>query len=122
MAKGRIVGYKHSDETKIKISNSLTGRKQSQETIDKIKMAERQEKHWNWKKNPSYGTLHNWITRLNGKPKQCEHCGLIGEKEPGGQWNIDWANTNHKYKRKKEDFIGLCSKCHRIYDTSNKLI
>lgn len=49
---GRIsprLGIKHTDETKMKISKSLTGKKLSAEHRRNIGKSHRGEKHWNWK-------------------------------------------------------------------------
>ena len=61
-----------------------------------------------------YGGVHDWVRANKGKPQVCEHCGKI--KKEG---KIEWANTDHKYKRKLEDYISLCTSCHRKYDKKN---
>jgi len=62
---------------------------------------------------PKYSTLHTWIRNKMGKAKFCVVC---GEKEK----NFEWANLSGKYKRDEKDFISLCVKCHRLWD-SNRL-
>lgn len=57
-------------------------------------------------------TAHQWIIQQLGQPTKCEHCtkdGLSGQQ-------IDWANTDHKYRKKISEWIRLCKKCHAIYD------
>lgn len=54
--------------------------------------------------------LHHWVKRHKGKPSLCEHCGTTIAKA------YDWANIDHKYRRRLEDFIRLCRSCHRKYD------
>ena len=67
------------------------------------------ENNNNWKgDNVGYNGIHRWVYRYKGKPKICKHCNKIK--------NIQWANINHQYKRKIEDFISLCSSCHKLYD------
>jgi hypothetical protein len=45
-----------------------------------------------------------------GKPSKCEHCEREDKKK------YEWANIDHKYARKIEDYIRLCTSCHRLYD------
>jgi hypothetical protein len=71
------------------------------------------EKNAGWKgNNVGYFSLHAWVNRYLGKPTKCEHCGKDGLT--GHQ--IQWANTNHKYKRNLKDWIRLCAMCHQKYD------
>jgi hypothetical protein len=61
--------------------------------------------------NACYGTVHQWIHRHFGNAQECVYCGKT--KEEG---IIDWANINHTFARKIEDYIPLCRSCHKIYD------
>ena len=65
--------------------------------------------------NAQYCTLHDWIRLWRGTPEKCEFCGLFGEKV-NGRWNIHWANKSREYKRYLEDWLSLCTPCHREYD------
>ncbi len=66
-----------------------------------------------WKGNKvGYSGLHKWVKRYKGPPKICKMCGRIKDNP----FSIHWANINHQYKRKLEDFISLCYFCHRQYD------
>jgi len=129
-------GKKLSKETRAKISKNSArywlGKKRSQETIDKIRkantgkklphtkewnkkigLAHQEEKSYNWKGDDvGLSALHNWVNKYKGKPKYCEHCG----KEYIKERTFDWSNIDHKYRRKLEDFIWLCKKCHKRYD------
>ena len=58
-----------------------------------------------------YAGIHIWVVRHKGKPKICEHCGTTNKES-----KLNWANTDHKYKRNLNDFISLCVSCHRKYD------
>lgn len=131
--KSRIGLPRHvSEETKRKISKTLTGRKQSKETIEKRRkkmighpfwglqkqpkwMIERRLKFGSennqWKENPSYSTLHDWVRRHKGKPKKCEFCGKT-------EGMLHWANISGEYKRDVDDYMSLCVSCHRKYDGS----
>jgi hypothetical protein len=72
------------------------------------------DKHPKWKGDDvGYGALHGWVKRELGKPCECVYC---GEREK----QLDWANIDHKYKRKLEDYISLCRSCHRKYDLNNQ--
>jgi hypothetical protein len=46
-----------------------------------------------------------------GKPKKCDHCGTTDTEK-----HYDWANVDHKYRRRREDFKRLCRSCHLRYD------
>lgn len=67
--------------------------------------------HYLWKgEKANYRTKHAWINRQRGRPSECEHCGTTIAKK------YEWANKDHKYRRRIEDYIALCSKCHFRYD------
>lgn len=73
------------------------------------------EKNPKWKGTAvEYRGLHTWIQRELGIPDTCEHC---GKKSLKGR-QIHWANKSRTYKREKSDWIRLCVKCHRKYDSS----
>ena len=97
---GRRKGYSLPEEHKRKISEAMKGKYLG-------------KNNWNWKgDNIGYGGLHRWVERELGKPDTCEHCeksGLSGQ-------NIHWANKDHSYKRKLEDWLRLCVFCHKQYD------
>lgn len=66
-----------------------------------------------WKgEKTCYAGKHAWISRYKGSPDICECCGKSGLK--GHQ--IHWANIDHKYSRKPDDYIRLCVSCHQKYD------
>jgi len=58
----------------------------------------------------TYESLHYWIKAIKGKPRKCEHCGTTTAKA------YHWANTDHKYSKKPEDYMRLCCSCHLKYD------
>ena len=75
-----------------------------------------ENKHPRWKgSNVGYRSLHYWVEKHLGKPKECIICGKINKK-PNGRGIIQWANTNHKYNRVLTDWIQLCCKCHGLFD------
>ena len=69
-------------------------------------------KNNNWKgNNVGYHSLHLYLNRKYGKPYICEFCNSTN--------NVQWASKNYKYTRNKEDWLNLCFKCHRKYDSKN---
>lgn len=77
------------------------------------------KKAFAWKgDNAGYCAIHAWIVNKKGKPKNCSKCGKEQIKRNGYR-GIDWANIDHKYKRKLTDYIALCKKCHTFYDRKN---
>ena len=114
---------KHSEETKRKISESLKkqykkgNRKHLREKFRKVMMGNTRgfvkgkyagEKHYKWKgKKCGYHNLHRWVRFHKGRVKNyiCKDC----KKNQAEHW----ANIDHKYNRKLEDFIPLCSECHK---------
>lgn len=65
-----------------------------------------------------YIRIHNWVERNFGKPDICEHCG----KENIHGHYAHWANISHEYILDRSDWIRLCAKCHRRYDTGNIML
>ena len=61
----------------------------------------------------NYVNLHYWVKRHLGTPEVCEHCGKSGLS--GVQ--IHWANKSGEYKRELSDWLRLCTKCHKKYDS-----
>jgi hypothetical protein len=90
----------------------------SEEYRKNIGKAHEGEKSCRWKGDKvGYTAVHDWVKKWRGKPEKCEGCGkdgLIGSK-------IHWANIDHQYRRVLEDYIRLCSKCHKLYDKENNL-
>lgn len=75
------------------------------------------EKNANWKGDDvGYKGLHIWINKKLGHSKICEHCG----KSEFGKRQIHWANKSGKYKRDLDDWLRLCVKCHKKYDTAKR--
>lgn len=69
------------------------------------------DKHPNWKKSGvSYSGIHYWVSRYKGKPKVCEQCGTTKARK------FEWANIDHSYRRVLDDYIRMCTRCHRRFD------
>ena len=74
--------------------------------------------HFAWKgNNVSYRGLHYWVIRQKGYAHTCINCG----KQSSNHKMIQWANIDHNYRRVLEDYISLCSSCHKNYDIKNNL-
>lgn len=58
-----------------------------------------------------YSGLHKWVKRHKGSPK---HCLICSKKK-----SLQWANIDHKYRRNLDDYIPLCSSCHKLFDIKN---
>lgn len=75
-------------------------------------------------KEYSHSYLHLSLIKTYGNPPECQHCGIKGSLTKGRKrtkWNIVWAlKTGYPYRFNKENFLHLCNKCHRSYDTSEK--
>ena len=68
------------------------------------------DKHPAWKGNAGKSAMHEWVIKHRGRASShiCEHC-----KKKKAQ---HWANKDHKYARKLDDYMALCAKCHKAYD------
>lgn len=72
------------------------------------------EYNYGWKGDGvGYSGLHKWVARELGEPSKCEHCGTTEANK------YEWANIDHLYKRNLNDWIRLCTKCHRKHDYEN---
>lgn len=68
--------------------------------------------HHLWKGDKAgYSAKHYWVSRQLGKPRECSHCGTTEAKK------FEWANVSGEYKRDVTDYIRLCCKCHKKYDS-----
>jgi len=103
--KGRIISPNH----RINLSNALKGKKKSLEHCKKLGASHSKGEF------AGYQAKHLWIRSMYGNPPFCEKCGKKGEKI-NQRWSLDWANINHKYRKIREDYIGLCKKCHGLHD------
>lgn len=70
------------------------------------------EENTSWKGDDvSYSGLHKWIERELGKPKECWRCGDKSNRK------YEWASIEHKYERDTDNWVRLCTPCHRYIDT-----
>ena len=115
------LGKKSSKEHKRKISEKMKGRnitwgdKISKASKGKPKPNETGELNGMWSgEDVKYGALHSWVRRHKKLPEKCEHCETTTAKR------LEWANIDHTYNRRLDDFIALCPKCHKEYDKQFK--
>lgn len=114
------LGKKRSKDTIAKIIKTKTGVALSEEHKKAISMG---NKGLIKKDIVSYSGIHKWVVANYQNPLHCEDCGIEG-KYVGSKlikWNIQWANISRKYERKREDWKGLCVKCHKLFDKKYKL-
>ena len=123
-------GYKHSEETKRKISlaqkghpnkgalkqrtNPHKGYRHTEESKRKISLASKErilEKGSQWKGDEAgYQAKHVWARKYLGTPKICWHCLTTTAKK------FEWANKSMEYKRDARDWLRLCTRCHISFD------
>ena len=134
-------GKKHTKETIEYIIKIGTGRKNSEESKQKVRewCKNNPEKlsYWKGKKQPKemvekrilkgdkcyqwkgdevgYRTLHKWVEKQLGQPRFCEDCGNRDLKHR----QYHWANISRNYKRIITDWRRLCVKCHKAYDRAS---
>jgi len=78
-------------------------------------MGHQEENSNGWKGDEAgQDAMHDWVYRQKGKPKVCEDCGATAKER-----RLQWANKDHSYKRKLDDYISRCIPCHRKYDLEN---
>lgn len=93
-------GRHHSKKTKKKLSIIAT----------KLRGGEN-SKFWKGD-SVGYWGVHKWVYKVKGKATNCFICNSTGGKTKG----CHWANLDGKYKRKKQDYVSFCSKCHYAWD------
>lgn len=110
------LGKKHSENTKEKIRAARAKQVITAESREKAKLKMTGDKHPLWKGDKvGYHALHRWVDLHKGKPSKCEHCGTTTAKK------FEWANIDGQYNRSLDDFIRLCTSCHRKYDNAQLL-
>lgn len=72
------------------------------------------EKNVNWKGDDvGYVGLHGWVRRRLGEPNECKICGNKNLRHR----QYHWANISKRYFRDESDWIRLCVKCHKEFDS-----
>ena len=104
-------GKKHSEETKIKMSenNWNKGKHLSEITKEKMSLSAKGERNHQWKGDDiSFKGLHNWLLANKEKIGICSDCGK--------ETRTDWSSNNHEYTRDFNEYIERCRSCHMRYD------
>lgn len=128
---GGATGYTHTEETKLKISESMQGRTWSEESVEKLKSTLlAQGGTWKSRKfseehranlsgalsgvsNPFYGKTHTdgakeklRIAALNRKKIKCLVCGRIVDIANAKRWHMDKCGTYQPSTYQKETLRG----------------
>jgi len=103
------LGLKHTNEWKENARKRWLGEKNPNWGKDMSN-----EKAPNWKGDyVGYGGIHHWVAKYKGNPKFCEMC----ETKIANKY--EWCNIDHKYSRDLNDYVRMCTRCHRNYDKIN---
>lgn len=103
--RGRIPGQ-HKNFIR---GHNQRGKVWSDETREKLKNANSNENHPQWKGDDAgYQAIHVWLRKNKEKLGWCEHCSSEGYTE--------FANISGEYKRDIDDYYELCCSCHKIFD------
>lgn len=63
-----------------------------------------------WNKNkPGYKSVHKWLRIHYGRADHCSNCETPSK-------SFEWANLSGEYLRNINDYIQLCTSCHRKMD------
>ena len=104
------LGYKHTKDTKEKISKSML---RNTNSVGKLIGS----KNPNWKGGINwYGNVHNKLNRKFGKPKQCDICKTTDPSKV-----YEWANLTGNYLSEK-DYKRMCRSCHSKYDKKGRKV
>lgn len=94
-----IIGFKHSKETKCKLSNHFTGKKLSEETITKMSASKKgvplSEEH---KKNLSKSRKGMKFTQTHKDNISKNHANFSGKNHPQSKYTL-WDNTKCHYNK-----------------------
>jgi hypothetical protein len=84
------------------------------------------DKHPQWMGNDvGYYGLHAWLNKKYGKPDRCENPDCVYPRQGAKRWlekpyKFEWALLKgRKYSRDRQDYMWLCTACHRKYDGNN---
>ena len=100
------IGTKHTYEWKQHMSKRMSG-----------------ESHPQWKGNDvKYNAFHRWLNKTYGKPTYCQNPDCVYPRQGAKKWLVkpykfEWALLKgKKYSRDRQDYMWLCTACHRKYD------
>ena len=91
----------------------------SEETKKKIGIANSGPNQWKWKAQPSYSGLHKWLVKYFGNATHCINIECLNREATRFQFALIKGKV---YERNKDNFIMLCSSCHKRYDNGNLIL
>ena len=104
-------GVKHAQEFRDKISKRTLGKKYPYKPRPSFKGVFKEDKNPFWRGDSAgKSAMHKWVETWKGKPSKCDVCGTEAKRK------YEWANVDHSYKRVLDDYIRMCTPCHRKYD------
>lgn len=62
-----------------------------------------------------YSAIHIWLNKTEGKASKCDNKKC--QKLPSSRF--EWASISGECRRDPNDYVGLCTRCHRKYDNGN---
>jgi hypothetical protein len=74
-----------------------------------------------------YRGIHDWVRKHLGRATHCSNVECKYPRKNSSRQTIkhpkrfEWANKDHKYRRVLEDYMSMCTSCHRLYDYANHL-
>jgi hypothetical protein len=112
----RDKGYAKGEAKRFIHNHNHRGRKQSELAKARMRVAfGRGPDHHLWKGDEAkYGAKHQWMLKWFKKTGRCEACGCEARTE--------WANRDHAYRRVREDWLELCTRCHRCFDRERSVL
>ena len=103
-----IAVRKHSEETRIKMSESHKGKHVGPLNCMYGKTGDKNPNFGKLKENVGYVSLHLYVRQYFPKPDYCQICGQIKR--------LDLACVTGIYKRDFSNWKYLCRRCHKRYD------
>lgn len=91
----------------------MLGQKRHKSVGEKISKANMGHPPYVWSGDyPSYSALHKWLRAKYGRPDGCQNINCDRKSI-----RLEYALLHGKeYKRDRDNFIWLCTPCHRRYD------
>ena len=90
----------------------------TKKSIEKLRQSFLGKKNHQWKGDKaSYMAKHHWIDRHFGQPRKCENLVCSYKKRKKYEWAL---LKGKKYAHKRENYVRLCSGCHKQYDRYHK--
>jgi len=114
-----FTGKHHSEKSKRKMSLAHLGQIPWNTGKKRLEMTGKNHPLWKGIK-AGYHSFHIWLYKHYGKPNQCQSY-LVGMKCRGISKKFEWALLKgEKHDHKRENYIMLCTSCHRKYDMTDE--